>query len=67
MFMKALESLGKLSDPIFGDVKPDDTVKLYFNLSQPPEGAKSERGPWNEPPDFQYIEDPLAERLRHKD
>src|SRR6202030_3870715 len=33
MFMKALESLGKLSEPNFGYVKPDETVDLYFNLS----------------------------------
>ena len=32
--MKALDALGKLTDPIFGTVTPDDTVNLYFNLSQ---------------------------------
>jgi Mn-containing catalase len=43
-----------LSDPMFGRVKPDDTVKLVFNLSQ----GDDVRGPWNEAPDFEYIEQP---------
>ena len=54
MFMKALESMGKLDDPMFGNVPPDDTVKLVFNLSQ----GEDERGPWNEAPDFEYIAKP---------
>ena len=54
MFMKALDAMGKLSDPMFGNVPPDDTVKLVFNLSQ----GDDIRGPWNEEPDFEYIEDP---------
>ena len=54
MFMKALESMGKLDDPMFGNVAPDDTVKLVFNLSQ----GEDERGPWNEAPDFDYIARP---------
>ena len=54
MFMKALDSMGKLDDPFFGDVAPDDTVKLVFNLSQ----GEDKRGPWNEKPDFDYIENP---------
>jgi Mn-containing catalase len=54
MFMKALDSIGKLTDPMFGGVTPDDTVKLVFNLSQ---GA-APRGPWNEPPAFDYVADP---------
>jgi Mn-containing catalase len=33
MFMKALDSMGKLDDPMFGNIPPDDTVKLVFNLS----------------------------------
>src|SRR5580692_1156191 len=45
MFMKALDSMDKLTDPMFGGVKPDDTVKLVFNLSQ---GGDDLRGPWNE-------------------
>ena len=54
MFMKALDSMGKLDDPMFGTVAPDDTVKLVFNLSQ----GEDFRGPWNEEPDFDYIADP---------
>ena len=54
MFMKALDSMGKLDDPMFGNIPPDDTVKLVFNLSQ----GEDERGPWNEEPDFEYIESP---------
>jgi Mn-containing catalase len=30
MFMKALASMDKLSDPMFGNVPPDDTVKLVL-------------------------------------
>ena len=32
MFMKALDGMGKLDDPMFGNIAPDDTVKLVFNL-----------------------------------
>jgi Mn-containing catalase len=53
MFMKALDQMGKLDDPMFGTIPPDETVKLVFNLSQ----GEDERGPWNEPP-FEYIADP---------
>jgi Mn-containing catalase len=59
MFMKALDSLGKLTDPLFGNVKPDDTVNIYYNLSQ---NGQDERGPWNSEPDFKYIADPLNSR-----
>ncbi|MCU0543328.1 MAG: manganese catalase family protein [Oscillatoriaceae cyanobacterium Prado104] len=55
MFMKALESLGKLTDPLFGNIPPDSTVDLYFNLSA---NGKDERGPWNSEPTFKYIADP---------
>ena len=55
MFMKALDSLGKLTDPLFGNVPPDSTVDLYFNLST---NGKDERGPWNSEPTFQYIAEP---------
>lgn len=55
MFMKALESLGKLTDPMFGNIPPDSTVDLYFNLST---NGKDERGPWNSEPTFKYIADP---------
>jgi Mn-containing catalase len=54
MFMKALDSMDKLTDPMFGNIAPDDTVKLVFNLSR----GDDVRGPWNEGPDFDYIEDP---------
>jgi len=54
MFMKALDSMGKLTDPMFGGVAPDETVKLAFNMSQ----GEDLRGPWNEAPEFNYIEDP---------
>ena len=57
MFMKALDQMGKLDDPFFGNIPPDDTVKLVFNLSQ----GEDERGPWNEEPDFEYVENPEPE------
>jgi Mn-containing catalase len=57
MFMEALRSLNALDQPLFGDLKPDNTVNLYFNLSSGP-GA-DERGPWNREPAFQYVADPL--------
>ena len=63
MFMKALESLGKLTDPFFGNVQPDDTVNLYFNMSS---DGKDERGPWNQEPDFEYIADPFKEHSKVK-
>ena len=42
-----LKLMGKLDDPMFGNVPPDDTVKLVFNLSQ----GEDKRGPWNEATD----------------
>ena len=57
MFMKALDAMGKLDDPFFGNIPPDETVKLVFNLSQ----DEDVRGPWNEEPDFEYIADPQPE------
>lgn len=54
MFMKALDSMGKLTDPMFGTITPDDTVDIVFNLSQ----GQDQRGPWNEAPDFRYVEQP---------
>lgn len=70
MFMKALESVGKLIDPFFGNIQPDKTVDLYFNLSTggeaqtttPTTSGKDERGPWNSDPTFKYIADPLGQR-----
>ena len=37
--------------------RPDDTVKLVFNLSQ----GEDVRGPWNEGPDFEYVANPQPE------
>jgi len=54
MFMKALDSMGKLTDPMFGNVMPDNTVKLVFNLSK----GDDMRGAWNDGPDFEYVADP---------
>jgi Mn-containing catalase len=54
MFMKALDSMGKLDDPMFGNIAPDDSVKLVFNLSQ----GEDVIGPWNSAPDFQLVADP---------
>jgi Mn-containing catalase len=55
MFMKALESLGKLTDPFFGNIQPDQTVDLYYNLST---NGKDERGPWNSDENFNYVANP---------
>jgi Mn-containing catalase len=54
MFMKALDSMGKLDDPFFGTIQPDETVKLVFNLSQ----GEDHRGPWNEGQGVDYVADP---------
>lgn len=59
MFMNALDSLGKLTDPMFGNIQPDETVDIYYNLSS--NGSKDERGPWNSEPTFKYISDPVQE------
>ncbi|WP_404790636.1 manganese catalase family protein [Altericista sp. CCNU0014] len=56
MFMKALDSLGKLDEPFFGNIQPDETVDLYFNLSS--NGDQDERGPWNSDENFEYVADP---------
>jgi Mn-containing catalase len=55
--MKALDAMGKLDDPFFGNIPPDETVKLVFNLSQ----DEDVRGAWNEEPDFDYVADPHPE------
>lgn len=57
MFMNALDSLGKLTDPMFGNIQPDETVDIYYNLST--NGQHDERGPWNSEPNFRYIADPV--------
>jgi len=53
MFMKALDAMGKLDDPYFGTIEPDETVNVVFNLSQ----GEDSRGPWNQAP-FKYEKDP---------
>lgn len=60
MFFKALESLDKLTDPFFGNVQPDETVDIYYNLST---NGKDERGPWNSDENFRYIADPMKEKV----
>ncbi len=63
MFMKALDSLGKLTDPLFGNIQPDETVSLYYNLST--NGTDQEqRGPWNSEPTFNYVANPLESRTQ---
>jgi Mn-containing catalase len=54
MFMKALDRMGKLDDPMFGTIEPDETVNIVFNLSH----GQDMRGPWNEGGGLQYVEDP---------
>jgi Mn-containing catalase len=58
MFMKALDSLGKLTEPAFGSVKPDETVNIYYHLSS---NGSPQRGPWNQEPEFTYISDPVKQ------
>jgi Mn-containing catalase len=58
MFMEALQSLGKLTDPFFGNIQPDQSVDIYYNLSQ---NGKDERGPWNSDPNFRYVANPMSE------
>ena len=55
MFMQALDKMGKLTDPIFGTIEPDQTVDIYFNLSK---NGMDERGPWNQEPKFRYEANP---------
>jgi Mn-containing catalase len=54
MFMAALDRMGKLDDPYFGTITPDDTVDLVFNLSK----GDDHRGPWNKAPQFRFENDP---------
>ncbi|MBD2495171.1 manganese catalase family protein [Nostoc sp. FACHB-280] len=61
MFMKALDSLGKLTDPFFGNIQPDETVNIYYNLSTNGNGH-DERGPWNSEPAFKYVANPLESK-----
>jgi Mn-containing catalase len=59
MFMEALRSLNKFDDPLFGDLKPDDTVNVYYNLASGP--GSDLRGPWNKEPAFRYVADPYPQ------
>ncbi|MGH2413567.1 MAG: manganese catalase family protein [Brasilonema sp.] len=60
MFMKALDSLGKLTDPFFGNVQPDETVDIYYNLST--NGDQDQRGPWNSDENFKYVANPMSDK-----
>ncbi|WP_413162718.1 manganese catalase family protein [Capilliphycus salinus ALCB114379] len=63
MFMKALDSMGKLTDPFFGNVQPDETVDIYYNLST---NGEDQRGPWNSDENFRYIADPMKEKMQQQ-
>ncbi|MEM6753880.1 MAG: manganese catalase family protein [Cyanobacteria bacterium P01_C01_bin.38] len=60
MFMKALDSMDKLTEPFFGNIQPDSTVDIYYNLST---NGKDQRGPWNSDENFRYIADPMREKV----
>lgn len=69
MFMQALNSLGKLNDPLFGNVAPDETVDLYFDMSK---DGELRLGPWNSEPNFKLVKEPkpqgnLLERITNAD
>ena len=57
MFMKALDAMGRLDDPMLGNVPPDDTVRLVFNRSH----GEDVREPWNAELDFEYIANPAPQ------
>ncbi len=60
MFMDALKAMDKLDDPLFGDLQPDETVNLVFNLSQSMDPKSDEPAPWLEADSsLTYIADPL--------
>jgi Mn-containing catalase len=51
--------MGKLDDPMFGTIAPDETVNVVFNLSQ----GDDHRGAWNQGTMYngqqiKYIENP---------
>ncbi|MEO1186477.1 MAG: manganese catalase family protein, partial [Cyanobacteria bacterium J06636_27] len=60
MFMKALDSMDKLTEPFFGNIQPDSTGDIYYNLST---NGKDQRGPWNSDENFRYIADPMKEKV----
>jgi Mn-containing catalase len=63
MFMNALKAMDKLDDPLFGDLNPDDTVNLVFNLSQEMDPSGDRPAPWIEnDASLTYIADPLKEK-----
>ena len=64
MFMAALQSMNKLSDPLFGDLKPDQTVDLYFNLSS--DGNANQEPPWIRQSSFRYVINPVQFIERHQ-
>jgi len=57
MFMKALDSMGKLTDPMFGNIQPDETVDIYYNLSS---NGKTTSVGLGTQPTFRYIADPVV-------
>ena len=59
MFMDALKAMDKLDKPLFGSLKPNDTVDLYFNLSSEGKPGDDQAPPWIRNSSFQYIADPL--------
>jgi len=59
MFMAALKSMNKLDEPLFGDLKPDHTVDLYFNLSSDGQPGDDQPAPWIKDSSLQYVADPL--------
>ena len=58
MFMNALQSMGKLTDPMFGNIEPDSTVDLFFNLSS---DGKDQPNALNSEPTFKYVADPTPQ------
>ena len=62
MFMKALDSMGKLDNPMFGTVKPDETVNVVFNLSK----GDDHRGPWNDRADSMTASRSRTSRTRSR-
>ena len=60
MFMDALKSMDKLDKPLFGNLKPDETVDLYFNLSSSDQPGQDSPAPWiKKDSSFKYIDKPL--------
>ncbi len=67
MFMDALKSMDKLDEPLFGDLDPDDTVNLVFNLSQDGDPKDDQPAPWLKADSgLEFVADPLAEARRSR-